>query len=147
MTALALPPVPHLPGQTPRPPEDLFDPLKGGLEGAAPGAVIGSAAFRAGLQAYGARYYWEAHELWEAVWMALPPQSAERVMLRGLIQCANAGLKARMGRGQAVARIMALADAGLAEARLRGAEIGLAPERIRALRDQAAAEGRKKYAV
>ena len=109
-----------MPGQTPRPPETLFAPLKAGI---GPHLRIDELAesrcFQAGREAFAARYYWEAHELWEAIWMALPPQSAERVFLRGLIQLANAGLKVRMGRQQAALRILSLADAALCEAMTR----------------------------
>ena len=40
--------------------------------------------------------------------MVLPPASAERHLLQGLIQLANGGLKARMGRENAARRIAAL---------------------------------------
>ncbi len=141
--ALTLPEVPHLPGRTPRPPESLFAPLKQGLTPALPpGALAASPAFRAGLHAFIRRYYWEAHEFWEAVWACLPPAGAERLFLRGLIQLANAGLKARMGRPAAAVKILALADAALAEAGQRHAGIlmGLTRERLVALRQQAATD-------
>lgn len=134
---------PHLPGRTPRPPEVAFTPLKAALEGVCdPGALAASAAFRAARELFEARCYWEAHELFEAVWMRLPPAGAERVLLRGLIQLANAGLKARMGRAAAAARILGLADAALAEAggRLPGGGMGLSPRDIAASRRQAAGE-------
>lgn len=108
---------PHLPGRTARPEEGVFDDLKAGLR---PGLSIAelavSDAFEAGRAAFARGYFWEAHELWEAVWMHLPPASAERHLLRGLIQLANAGLKARMGRRGAAARISTLADKALREA-------------------------------
>lgn len=134
---------PHLPGRTPRPPETVFAPLKAGLAGLSePADLAASTAFAAGREFFARRYYWEAHEMFEAVWIRLPPAGAERVLLRGLIQLANAGLKARMGRGRAAARILALADAALAEAELRapGGAMGLPPGVIAALRRQAAGE-------
>ncbi|WP_111734522.1 DUF309 domain-containing protein [Roseovarius amoyensis] len=134
---------PHLPGRTPRPPEAAFAPLKAALEGADdPAALAASAAFGAALRLFERRYYWEAHEMFEAVWIRLPPASAERVLLRGLIQLSNAGLKARMGRGRATARILALADADLAEvaARAPAGAMGLTPGALAALRCQAAGE-------
>ena len=54
--------------------------------------------------------------------MVLPPASAERHLLQGLIQLANGGLKARMGRENAARRIAALADTALREAFLQGQE-------------------------
>ena len=41
------------------------------------------------------------------VWAALPQNSVERRLVQALIQIANAGLKARMGRTKAVARLAA----------------------------------------
>jgi len=133
--------VPHLPGRTPRPPEAAFAPLKAALGTAGDtGALAASAAFAAAQDLFERRYYWEAHELYEAVWMRLLPAGPERVLLRGLIQLANAGLKARMGRAAAARRILALADAALAEAAVRGGGMGLNPERIARFRAQAAEE-------
>lgn len=134
---------PHLPGLTPRPPEAAFAPLKAALAGADDAdELAASGAFGAAQRLFMRRYYWEAHEMFEAVWMRLPPASAERVLLRGLIQLANAGLKARMGRERAAARILALADAALAEAAARApaGAMGLAPGAIAAFRRQAAGE-------
>ena len=117
-----LPEAPHLPGRTPRPSEALFAPLKAGLPKDARG-LLSSDAFKGGFAAFEARYYWEAHELWEAVWSALAPAGAERLWVSGLIQLANSGLKARLGRRVAAARCLALADGLLAEAQTRGAAL------------------------
>lgn len=133
----------HLPGRTPRPPESLFGPLKAGLSGTMPPAdLLSCPAFVQGLLLIERRFYWEAHEVLEAVWMHLPPACPERLFLRGLIQLANSGLKARMGWRQAAGRIEALADAALDEAlrRLAGATPGMTTERLRQLRDQVASE-------
>lgn len=140
---MILPPVPHLPGHTPRPPDTLFDPLKVGLSpDLSPAALVGSDAFRAGLRAFEARYYWEAHELWEAVWICLPPAGPDRLLLRGLIQLANAGLKMRIGRVRAALRILDLADTALAEAARRAGDgaMELPSARLATLRRQAANE-------
>ncbi|MEZ5932092.1 MAG: DUF309 domain-containing protein [Alphaproteobacteria bacterium] len=148
--ALVLPPAPHLPGRTPRPPEGFFEPLKIGLSATqSPAELASSTAFRSGLEAFHAGYYWEAHELWEAVWMYLPPASAERQLLRGLIQLANAGLKRRMGRPAAALRILALADAALAEATGRNLPpiMNLTAEMLASLRAHAAAELAEKNAI
>ena len=134
---------PHFPGRTARPPDAWFDPLKAALSSdMAPEALAESQAFLGGLEAFSHRYYWEAHELLEAVWMCLPPASAERHLLRGLIQLANGGLKARMGRAAAVSRILALADTALAEAFLNSREalMGLGPEGLADLRAQVIGE-------
>jgi len=52
-----------------------------------------------------AGFYWEAHEVWEVVWLAAPANSPERVLLQALIQTANAQLKTRMGRHNAASRL------------------------------------------
>jgi len=141
--AIALPGPPHLPGRTPRPPEVAFAPLKEALgEHVAPSEIKDCAAFRCAQRLFLNRYYWEAHELFEAVWIRLPPASAERHLLRGLIQLANAGLKHRLGRPAAARRILTLADAALAEAahrRAGGFPAGLA-DFVPAFREQAETE-------
>ena len=62
-----------------------------------------------------AGFYWEAHEVWEAVWLASRPNSRERSLLRALIQTANAKLKCRMQRPRAASRLIAEAQHELAE--------------------------------
>lgn len=138
--ALTLPPRPYLPGQTERHDEAIFEPLKEGLSPAmTPEEMAQSAAFLGGREAFAQGYFWEAHELWEAVWMVLPPASAERHLLQGLIQLANGGLKARMGRENAARRIAALADTAMREAFLQGQErlMGLGRAEVEEMRNQA----------
>jgi uncharacterized protein len=62
--------------------------------------IYGFAVMRAG-------FYWEAHEVWEPVWLAAAPNSRERILLRALIQTANAHLKTGMNRPAAAARLFA----------------------------------------
>jgi hypothetical protein len=62
--------------------------------------------FRYGLLLHDTGFFWEAHEIWEAVWMAAPMNGRDRIALRALIQIANARLKRRMGRVQAAARLV-----------------------------------------
>ena len=50
-------------------------------------------------------YYWEAHEVWEAVWQTARGNSLERLLLQALIQAANAQLKRKMGRPAAAGRL------------------------------------------
>ena len=132
-----LPAIPHWPGRNQRPDDSIFEPLKSGLNSQlSVGELASSAAFAGGLNAYALRYFWEAHELWEAVWRCLPPASAERHLLRGLIQLANADLKSDMGRHRAAARILTLADDSLREAFLHGRDrlMGLSCQDITELR-------------
>lgn len=134
---VTLPPQPYFPGQNARPPETYFEPFKAGLSGDA-AALADSAAFSAGLAAFGERYYWEAHEFWEPVWMALPHNSVERLFLQGLIHLANAGLKARMGKDGAAVRILKQADSALGEVSLRAAGdvFGMSGATLKGLRRQ-----------
>ncbi len=71
----------------------------------APDLVPDQLAFRYGIDLFNAGFYWEAHETWEPVWMALPPNSRERIACQALIQAANACLKLRFGRAKAFGRL------------------------------------------
>ena len=68
-------------------------------------------------------YYWEAHEVLEPVWMTAPPNSRERALLQGLIQLANAFLKADMGNDRAARRIAGLASQCFVEAHARKGDL------------------------
>ena len=81
--------------------------------------LSGNAAYETGWRYLDAGFHWEAHEVWEPVWMACAPNSAERQFVAGLIQIANSRLKAAMGRGQAARRASALARVHLNEAAAR----------------------------
>lgn len=135
-------PEPHIPGRTPRPSETVFSTLKADLSsGLSAAELADSVAFQTALMAFSDRYYWEAHELFEAVWMYLPPASAERHLLKGLIQLSNAGLKGRMGQDKAVRRIRDLAGAAFAEAyRRHGAPMRLTRESVADLEARAYGE-------
>ena len=91
-----------------------------------------TAAWTFGLDFLRDGYFWEAHEVLEAVWLALPPNSAERVLCQGLIQLANAGLKRVMRRDGAAARLRQIARDRIAEGVARGGldRLGLAPQDI-----------------
>ena len=78
------------------------------------------AAYRYGAALYVNGYFWEAHEVWEAVWMACPPNGAERRFLRGLIQLANAALKLRMERPRAAVRLLREAIEAFSEGSIPG---------------------------
>ncbi len=73
-----------------------------------------------GLALNDAGFFWEAHEVLEALWRAAPPGGRDRILLRACIQVANAGLKHRLGRSRAVARLIAEAIAELEELAVRG---------------------------
>ena len=103
------PPHAYVPGRTERHPDGAFDAVRASVvPGASPDALAASAAFRHGLHYIETGYYWEAHEVLEPVWMALPDGSGERAFVQGLIQLANGLLKLRMGRAKAALRLSAI---------------------------------------
>ena len=100
----------YVPGLTPRHPEGTFDSIRGTAKlGMSTQDLAQCAAFRIGLRYIEEGFFWEAHELLEPVWMALPEPSPERRLVQGLIQIANGFLKRRMGRPKAARRLAAIA--------------------------------------
>src|SRR5258705_13887987 len=61
-------------------------------------------ALRYGLGLNDSGFFWESHEILEAVWAAAPQGGRERILLRACIQIANANLKLRMQKPRAAAR-------------------------------------------
>ena len=122
MTALDLPRWPYLPGCTPEPDRVALERAKALVPAAfgEAGVARDHPAFRYGLTLHDAGFFWEAHEVWEAVWKAAPKNRCDRLVLRALIQIANVGLKLRMGRKQAAVRLVDEASAELCEAMRRG---------------------------
>ena len=100
------PEYPYVPGRTPRHPEGWFDAIRDTVRpGATARELADSPAWAAGLAYLEDGFFWEAHEVLEPVWMALPHGSREREMVQALIQLANACLKREMGRPRAVLRL------------------------------------------
>ncbi len=122
-----LPPHAYVPGRTERHPEGYFDAVRDTVQpGMGPADLTRSAAFQTGLHYLEEGYYWEAHEVFEPVWMALPADSAERRVVQALIQLANAHLKQGMGRPKAALRLCAIVHelvAPCAGARLMGIDV------------------------
>ncbi|WP_213545720.1 DUF309 domain-containing protein [Vannielia litorea] len=101
----------YVPGRTQRHPEGAFDAIRATAEP----EPLASEALRTGLDWIDAGYFWEAHEVLEPVWMALPDGPA-RTGVQALIQLANAGLKARMARPAAALRLCDIAARLIVEA-------------------------------
>ncbi len=96
----------YTPGITPRHAEGCFEAVRASVHDAmTPQELQSSEAFRTGLNYLDTGYYWEAHEVLEPVWMALPDPSRERILLQALIQLANAQLKLAMKRPNAAKRL------------------------------------------
>ena len=61
-------------------------------------AVLADAPlFRYGELLFRARYWWEAHAVWEELWRAAVPGTPERTVLRAFIQLAAAALREELG--------------------------------------------------
>ena len=104
--AFVLPPHTYVPGQTARHPEDWFDVIKASLTDAVSTQELHQTeAFQTGLFYLRQGYFWECHEVLEAVWIRCPEDSPEREMTQALIQLANARLKHLMGKPRAVLRL------------------------------------------
>lgn len=110
---------PFRPGQNERPDENspelikllesLIKPVKSENWQENQVYLTGWALFEAG-------YYWEAHHLWEAVWMGAQEKSPEKYLLEGLIQLTNTVLKIRLGRKKAALRLISLSESRIREA-------------------------------
>ena len=76
--------------------------------------------FLRGVELFNAGYYWEAHDVWEAVWHAFGRHGAAADAVKALIKLAAAGVKVREGHEHGVrihaARAAALFRAVSAEA-------------------------------
>ena len=104
--ARELPEHAYVPGQTARHAEGRFAPICATAQlGMSPTQLAQSEAFCTGLFYLQRGYFWEAHELFEPVWMALEEGSEERRLLQALIQLANAQLKLTMHRPKAARRL------------------------------------------
>jgi uncharacterized protein len=105
----------YLPGVNARHPEDWFDDIKISVGPQTPlDALHLTLAWQAGLEYFEAGYYWECHEVLEAVWLQTPEWSAERDMAQAMIQLANARIKIRMQRLNAARRLCDMVLAHLA---------------------------------
>lgn len=116
MTSTWKPAQPYIPGRTPRPAEGAFDHLKSGLGDISVEGLAESRAWAAGLELFREGYYWEAHEVLEAVWLACPPNTPERLMVQAVIQRANAELKREMRQERAALRLFELSGKLASEA-------------------------------
>ncbi|WP_187430555.1 hypothetical protein ROLI_036870 [Roseobacter fucihabitans] len=120
------PPFAYVPGVTARHAEDRFDGIKASVTADMPAADLHhTSAFTTGLAYLDAGYFWECHEVLEAVWMQTADPSCERDMVQALIQLANARLKLRMGKPRAARRLCDMVSGHLARCEGRGAVLGL----------------------
>jgi len=115
---LPLPTAPFLPGRGPHP-RSLPDHLPElDVETGSPEHTI---RWRYGLDLFDAGCFWEAHEVWEGLWLAQDRTSDEATLIQGAIQLAASHLTALLGRQAASARLRVRAVARLTRVR-RGME-------------------------
>lgn len=117
--ALWRPPHAYIPGQTARHDESLFDFLKADLADCTLAELPHTAAWLHAMAFIEDDYYWEAHEVLEAVWLQCPPNGPEKLYVQSLIQQANAGLKRKAGLDNAADKIQKHSDELLREAAAR----------------------------
>lgn len=98
----SLPPYSYVPGQFPHP---ISDTAGHSFGHPAPPLVAPSDACPQncepllwGFDLFNQGYYWEAHESWEQVWLALNRKGDAADIVKAMIKLAAAGVKAREGR-------------------------------------------------
>lgn len=114
---------PYRPGSGRVPPREPFEAIRATI--VAPAQVDeleGLPAYQLARELFAAGYFWETHEVLEALWLAAIPNTAARHLLQGAIQCANAALKAALEQVSSARRIRTLALQHLADAHRAGAD-------------------------
>jgi hypothetical protein len=99
------PPYAHRPGRTPHPRRDPQGHSHGLPEPAPapfpPHAWRSSAEYLFGVDLFNHGYWWECHEMFEAIWHAVGHETLQGRFLQGLIQIAAALLHRAEGREDA----------------------------------------------
>ena len=105
MIEISRPSYAYVPGSTERHPEGHFDALKAEVAtGMREAEMQASLAWRAGLAYRADAFFWECHEVLEALWL-VAPQGPLRSYIQAVIQLANAQLKVQMARPKAALRL------------------------------------------
>lgn len=108
-----LPPYTHVPGITPHP---VSDP-RGHMGNADKQRKESSPArmLAHGIMLFNRGFYWEAHEAWEHLWIALGRSGSEAEIVKGLIKLAACGVKCleanSVGASRHASRAASLLDA------------------------------------
>ncbi|MGD9646818.1 MAG: DUF309 domain-containing protein [Pirellulales bacterium] len=104
----SLPPYSYVPGRFPHPLSDpaghSFAERSESVAPLDPNRWRESRHFCRALRLFDAGYYWEAHEAWEALWLAAGRTGPDATALKALIKLAAAGVKARAGNADGVRR-------------------------------------------
>ncbi len=119
MAEIGFPSYPHRPGTGTIPDRAALDPIKARCPISVSDANwTNTAPYLHGFMLYAQGFYWEAHEVWEPVWLAASPNSRERRLLAALIQTTNAALKLVLDRPAAALRLLREAGSHVTECRL-----------------------------
>ncbi|MBX9792355.1 MAG: DUF309 domain-containing protein [Pirellulales bacterium] len=104
----SLPPYAYVPGRFPHPVRDpaghSYGQVAKRVAPLDPNCWEQCDEFCRGLRLFDAGYYWEAHEAWEALWLAAGRRGSSATALKGLIKLAAAGVKAREANADGVRR-------------------------------------------
>lgn len=112
---IAMPPHAYIPGQNARHDEDWFDSVKATADEVIQAENLHETlAWKTGITYFDAGFFWECHEVLEAVWLRTPNPSDEREMVQAIIQLANARLKLLMGMPRATQRLCGMVREHLA---------------------------------
>jgi len=110
----AFPPYTHVPGVTPHP---ISSPDGHARNDAPPtGLITDEQRLDDGVRLFNAGYYWESHETWEHLWIKLGRNSADALVVKGLIKLAACGVKCLEGNSTGAIRHATRASALLGDA-------------------------------
>ena len=123
---IRMPPHVYVPGLSPGHPRSLFEGLKATVHADVPASELHQTqAFVAGVRFFHAGYFWECHDVLDAVWMQTSDPSPERDMVLALIQLANARLKVLMRQPGAARRLCDMVETHLSRCPSDRAVLGL----------------------
>lgn len=114
---------PFLPGTGRDPPRAPFEDIKRSIPKRVDADILQHApAYTLARELYGARYFWEAHEVLEGLRQACLPNTKQWHFLHGLMQLTSACLKLRQRQPNAAVRCVRDTEKAIAEA--QGLDIG-----------------------
>jgi predicted metal-dependent hydrolase len=109
-TRAPLPPYRFVPGRSPHPRRDprghAFGRPEIRPEPLDPAAWAGSSLYRRGIDLYNFAYWWESHEVFEALWQGAGKRGELAGFAQGMVQIAAAHLKQFMGSPEAAAKLL-----------------------------------------
>lgn len=131
---IPVPPHVYVPGFSPRHHDNLFDDIKASVPPHMPAPELHKTrAFKAGRLYFDEGYFWECHEVLEAVWIQTKDPSPERDMVLALIQLANARLKMLMRQPRAAWRLCDMVETHLSRCPTDRPTLGLQVQEMLAL--------------